>query len=439
MDTSSHEATGPPPGETAALTGSQSRPRKRTRTRLAIGAAAMALAAALAWALAPRPVEVEAAAVSVGHFETAIEEDAKTRLRDAYTVSAPLTGLLRRIGLREGDAIAAGQEVARLQPSFAPMLDERSRREQQARLGAAQAQVRAAEAALEGAGIALTRARQDAARSEALARGGFIAPSKLESDQIAEQAAQKARDSALAQRQIALHEVEQAQAALLASAARPAPTTTVAAAGGRGGADFIVRAPIAGRVTRVMQPSEAAVTVGTPLLELGDPARQEVVAELLTTDAMAAAPGTPVRIERWGGPSLRGRVRLVEPAAFTKISALGVEEQRVRVLIDMLDTPAAPPGIAYRVTVRIVTFSGEHLKTIPASALFPLPGADGAMAVYAIENGRAKLRPVRLGARNDMEAWLQAGLPDGARVIVYPPATVRDGVRVKERSVAASH
>ena len=436
MDTSSQGAAGPPPSETAALTGSQTRPRKQARTRLAIVAAAIALAAALAWALAPRPVEVEAAAVSLGHFETAIEEDAKTRLRDAYTVSAPLTGLLRRMSLREGDALAAGQEVARLQPSFAPMLDERSRREQQARLGAAQAQVRAAEAVLERAGIALLRARQDAARSEGLARGGFIAPSKLESDQMAEQAAQKERDSALAQRQIALHEVEQAQAALLASAARPAPATT-AAAGGRGGADFIVRAPIAGRVTRVLQPSEAAVTVGAPLLELGDPARQEVVAELLTTDAMAAAPGTPVRIERWGGPPLRGRVRLVEPAAFTKISALGVEEQRVRVLIDMLDTPATPPGIAYRVTVRIVTFSGEHLKKIPASALFPLPGADGAMAVYAIENGRARLRPVRLGARNDMEAWLQAGLADGARVIVYPPATVRDGVRVKERSVAA--
>jgi HlyD family secretion protein len=404
-----------------------------TRSRLAIGAAAAVLAAALAWALAPRPIEVEAAGISVGHFETAIEEDGKTRLRDAYTVSAPLAGLLRRISLREGDPVAPGQPVAALQPAYAPLLDERSRREQQARLGAAQAQVRAADAALERSDIGLRRARQDEARSAGLAVGGFVAPSRLEADQLATQAAQRERDSAVAQRQIALHEVEQSRAALAATTSLTAPASPGTAATR---ADFIVRAPIGGRVTRVLQTSETAVSTGAPLLELGDPARLEVVAELLTADAMAAAPGTPVRIERWGGPPLKGVVRLVEPAAFTKISALGVEEQRVRVLIDILDRPPAPPGIAYRVTVRVVTLSRDRVRKIPVSALFPLAGVEGASAVYAIENGRARLRRVRLGARNDLDAWLEEGLGDAARVIVYPGAGVRDGVRVRERSVA---
>lgn len=393
------------------------------RARLALGATGAVLAAALLWALAPRPIEVEADGVRIGRFETVIEEDGRTRLRDAYTVSAPLAGLLRRITLREGDAVAAGQAVAFLQPAYAPLLDERSRREQQARLAAAQAQVDAAAATLARMDIALRRARQDEARSVDLARGGFVAQSRLESDQLAALAAQKDRDSADAQRLIALHEVEQSRAALAATAAPQRSAT------------FVVHAPVAGRVTRVVQTSEAVVALGAPLLELGDPAALEVVAELLTTDAMACRPGVPVRIERWGGPPLRARVRLVEPAAFTKISALGVEEQRVRVLIDLLERPAPPPGIGYRVTVRVITKSHQQVRTIPVSALFPLPGIDGAMAVYAIEDGRARLRRVTLGGRNDLDAWLQAGLGDTARVIIYPAAAVRDGVRVSERTV----
>ena len=399
-----------------------------TRTRLFIAVAGGALALALAWALAPRPIEVEAAAVTVGHFETAIEEDGKTRLRDAYTVSAPLAGLLRRIRLREGDPVTAGQAVAELLPANAPLLDERSRREQLARLGAALAQVDAATATLARMEVALRRALQDAARSSDLARAGFVAPSRLESDQLAALAAQKDRDSASAQRQIALHDVEQSRAALA--------LTSTATASTPASAPFAVRAPVAGRVTRVVQTSEAVVPLGAPLLELGNPSALEVVAELLTTDAVACGPGTPVRIERWGGPPLRGRVRLVEPAAFTKVSALGVEEQRVRVLIDLLERGAVQPGIAYRVTVRLITLERDSVRKIPVSALFPLPGADGSMAVYAIEQGRATLRPVTLGGRNDLDAWLQGGLADGARVIVYPPSGVHDGARVRERTVA---
>ncbi|MDQ1831643.1 efflux RND transporter periplasmic adaptor subunit [Massilia scottii] len=397
---------------------------------LGIGGTTAGLLALLAWAFAPRPVAVETARVGVGHLETAIEEDGKTRLRDPYLVSAPLAGLVGRIALREGDPVAAGTVVATLRPTFAPLLDQRSQREQSARLGAAQAQVRAATAALERAQVALRSAQHDARRSTELAQAGFIAPSRLENDQLAALAAQKDFDSASAQRQIALHEVEQARAALDASANQASPNA----------ANFAVRAPIDGRVLRVAQTSEAVVALGAPLLELGDPHRLEVVAELLTADALQSRPGSPVRIDRWGGPVLQGRVRLIEPAAFTKISALGVEEQRVRVLIDLLDAPgkADALGVGYRVNVRIITLRVDQVRKVPVSALFPLPGSTagdgGAMAVYVVRDRRARLTPVRLGARNDLEAWIQDGLAEGEQVVVYPSAEVRDGARVSVRS-----
>ncbi|RSZ56372.1 HlyD family efflux transporter periplasmic adaptor subunit [Massilia atriviolacea] len=400
------------------------------RRHIVTAATAAALAAALAWALAPRPVAVETAAAASGRFESAIEEDGKTRLVDQYLVSAPLAGELARIALREGDQVAAGAVVAQLRPARAPLLDERTRRQQQARLAAAEAQVGAAGAALERAGIVLRQAQRDVLRTEQLGRAGFVAASRLDSERLAAQAAQQERDSAAAQRRIALHEAEQARAALDAGAGRD------------GGAVHPVRAPVGGRVLRVIQASEAVVALGAPLLELGDPDRLEVVADLLTADAVLARPGTPVRIDRWGGPPLDGRVRRVEPAAFTKVSALGVEEQRVRVLIDLAGAGArgAGLGVAYRVNVRIVTTSLENVRKVPVSAVFPLPGKSGAdnagMGAYLVRDGRAHLTPLRLGGRNEAEAWVRDGLAEGAQVIVYPPAQLRDGARVQVREVA---
>lgn len=402
------------------------------RRWLYMGGTGAGLIAALAWAFAPRPIQVEAASVTVGHFETAVEEDGKTRLRDQYVVSAPLAGLVNRIALREGDQVAAGAVVATMRPAHAPLLDERSRREQQARLGAAQAQVRGAAAAVERAAIALRRAEHDFKRTEQLAGAGFVAPSRLESEQLAALAAKKEHESALSQRQIALYEVEQARAALDASG-NPAKYSA---------GNFVLRAPIDGKVLRVAQSSEAVVALGAPLLELGDPRNIEVVAELLTADALRSRPGSQVRIDRWGGPTLQGRVRRIEPAAFTKISALGVEEQRVRVLIDLLEPPEKTQalGIAYRVNVRILTASADQVRKVPVSALFPLPGAGagqaGQMAVYVIRDGHARLSRVSVGGRNDQEAWVTDGLAEGARVIVYPSAQVRDGADIAVRQVA---
>lgn len=393
---------------------------------VAAGAAAIGL---LAWAFAPRPVEVETAPVTRGHFESGIDEDGKTRLRDRYVVSAPLTGVLSRISLREGDSVNADAVVAMLRPTFSPMVDERTLREQQARLETAQAQADRAAARVESAKVALLQAKNDAQRSEQLARQGFVSATKLESDRLSVLAAQKSLDTAAEERHVAGHEVEQARAALGA----------VRGSDRRG---LALRSPIGGRVLRVVQTSETAVAMGTPLIEVGDTARLEVVADLLTTDALKARPGARVRIERWGGSVvLEGRVRAMEPAAFTKVSALGVEEQRVKVLIDLTSAPKEwqALGDGFRVSVRIVTQSVDQAMLVPVSAVFPLPDREGEArsrsAVFVLDGGRARLAAVTVGARNGTHAWLQAGPPPGSTVIVYPPAALTDGARVKARKV----
>lgn len=392
-------------------------------------AAAVAL---LAWAFAPRPVEVEVATVTQGHFETTVDEDGKTRLRERYVVSAPLAGLLTRITLREGDAVDAGAVVATLTPVLPPMLDERTLREQQVRLEITEAQVQRVNARVEGAKVALLQARNEVQRSEQLARQGFVSPTKLETDRLAALAAQKDLDAANEEFHVAGHEVEQARAALAA----------VRGSGRSGSRRFTLRAPTAGRVLRVVQTSETAVALGTPLVELGDTRGLEVVAELLTTDALQAKPGSRVLIERWGGDcALQGRVRLVEPAAFTKVSALGVEEQRVKVLIDITSPPDQwrALGDGFRVSVRLVTREVDNAIKVPVSAVFPVPDREGAprggMAVFVLENGRARMTSVQVGARNGADAWVQQGLAPGASVIVYPGAAVKDGARVSARKV----
>ncbi len=413
----------------------------KRKTWITAAALAVALAIVLAWAFAPRPVEVELAAVTQGRFETSIDEDGKTRLADRYVVSAPLAGRLTRITLREGDAVAAGAVVATLTPVLPGMLDERTLRELQARVEGAQANIGRASTRIEGAKVALEQAQNEARRSEQLSQQGFIAATKLEDDRLAVAAAQKEVDAASAERHVATHDLQQARAAL-GAVRQPA--------GGGSRAAFAVNAPAAGRVLRLLQTSEATVAVGTPLLEIGDTRRLEIVAELLTTDALAATPGRRVTIERWGGPAtLEGRVRSVEPAAFTKVSALGVEEQRVRVLIDITTPPAQwqALGDGYRVSVRIVTLAEAQAVQVPVSAVFPLPAGAGGSdpdgggatparhAVFRVDGGRARLVPVTLGARNGSAAWITSGLAVGQPVIVYPPASVRDGVRVKARKV----
>lgn len=391
------------------------------------GGAAVLTAALLVWAFAPRPVEVEVATAAEGRFETTIDEDGKTRLHDRYVVSTPLAGVLERIRLREGDAVAAGAVVATLTPGLSPLLDERTQRELRARIERTKAQVRRADTRIDRGRIALLQARSELQRTEALARQGFLSPTRLEHDQLALEAAQKELDTAQQERQVALHEALQAEAAL--SAVRATAGEAV---------PFELRSPVAGRVLRVLQPNEGAVAIGTPLLEIGDTTRLEVVAELLTTDALKLSPGAKVRIERWGGPGLLdGRVRLIEPGAFTKVSALGVEEQRVRVLIAITSPPAAwqALGDGYRVGVSVIALEQANALQVPVSAVFPLPGAAAGMAAFVVRDGRARLQPVQAAARNGRQAWITQGLKAGDVVIVYPGTAVADGTRVRPRRV----
>lgn len=395
----------------------------KLRKRYLYLAASVAVAAGLlAWAFAPQAVGVETAVAMNGRYEQSIEEDGQTRLKDRYGVSAPVAGQLMRITLREGDRVRAGDPVAVLLPVLSVMVDERSRQEALARQRAATANVARADARIARAQVSTQEAQLELRRSEQLANEGFLSPSRLDGDRLALAAARRDLDVARAEREAAVHEQAQAAAALL-------PT----ASGVHGGQPLTVRSPVDGVVLKVAQPSEATLPAGTPLIDVGDPSRMEVFAELLTTDAVQAQPGRRAVIERWGGPPVQGHVRLVEPGAFTKVSALGIEEQRVKVVVDV-DTP--PPawnamGDGYRVTLRVITQSVDQAVMVPVGAIFPI--ADGGTAVYRIDGGRARLQPVELGGRNGTDAWIRSGLKPGQLVIVYPPPTVADGQRVEAR------
>lgn len=409
---------------------------RKARVWIIGGVALAATAALLVWAFAPRPLQVELATASVGRFERTIDEDGRTRVRERYLVSAPLAGRLSRIALREGDAVTPDTVLATLTPALSPMLDARSEAQLAARVEAADANVARARTRIARARTAQAQARNTLKREEALAKDRYIAANQLDTDRLAVRAAEQELQSAEQESHVAGHELEQARAAL--AAVRDADN----------GNAFAVRAPVAGQVLRVIQTSAGTVALGTPLLEIGDTAGMEIVAELLTGDALQATPGTPVRIERWGGAApLAGKVRRVEPAGFTKISALGVEEQRVNVLIDITSPPEQwrALGDGYRVGVRIVALARDDVLRVPVSAVFPsvLPrtqahgDAAREMAVFVVDAGRARLRPVEVGGRNGEEAWIVSGLRAGERVIVYPGDAVEDGARVQAREATS--
>jgi HlyD family secretion protein len=306
-------------------------------------------------------------------------------------------------------------------PVASPLLDPRARAEAEGRLAAARAALRRAGTEVERARAASGFARKEADRQRTLLAAGATAA------QLAEQAelAQRMRDEELASaefaRRIAAAEVEVARAALL----------RLGQPDSREG--FEVRSPVAGQVLRVLQESEAVVQSGTPLVEVGDPASLEVVVDVLTADAVAIRPGAPVQIERWGGATaLRGHVHRVEPSAFTRISALGVEEQRVNVLIDFDGDAAerAALGDGYRVEARITVWREDGVLQIPAGAVFR---HDGGWAVYQVRDGRARLRPIELGRRNAAQAQVSGGLGEGDGVVVYPADNLTDGVAVEGR------
>ena len=393
------------------------------KSKLWIALAALALIAALTWAWMPKPVAVDVAALHSGHFERSVQEQGKTRLRARFTVSAPLAGSLSRMTLREGDTVAAGSVLATLTPTAPALLDARSLREQREREGAMEARMQQAGASIARAQVALAQARTDWQRSQTLAQQGFVSSTQTESGALTVQLREKDLEAARLEEHAARHELEQVRIALQrGNASAPGLWT--------------VRAPAAGKVLKVLRDSESVVAAGTPLLELGDPGQLEVLADLLTEDAAQISPGAAAVLSQWGGPKdLQARVRSIEPAAFTKVSALGVEEQRVHVVLDITSPPDqwSRLGDGFKADVRIVVQTIDKTPLLPVSAVFPV--GEG-WAVYAVEQGRVREVPVTVLGRNGRDAAVRTDLPDGAEVVVYPPPTLQAGARVQVRSRA---
>ncbi len=392
----------------------------KTRRRLVWTVAGLAFAVFVAYRLlAPgAALEVETAAVRRDTLRVAVAEEGRTRVRDAFVVAAPITGRLARIGLDAGAQGEAGTPLARLYP--APQ-DPSGVGATRAQVQAAQARRREAEARVEEAEARARQLEREAARSSALVQDSVLSQQEAERDVLAATTARQQVAAARAAARAAEADVAALQAAL-AGASAPAG----------GGEAVVVRAPGAGRVLRVLEKSERVVPAGTPLVEIGDAGGLEAVVDVLTEDAVAIRPGNPVLFQAWGGSPFRGTVRLVEPAAFTKVSALGVEEQRVNVIV-ALDQPPAALGAGYRVEAQIVTWTGTGVLTVPTGALFQ---QEGAWYAFAVEGGRAVRRRLRLGHRSAQAAEVVEGLNEGDEVILFPTDEVADGTRVQGRRAA---
>jgi HlyD family secretion protein len=382
----------------------------------------------LALAFRPRPVDVDLAPVVRGSLRVTVDEDGKTRIKERYVVSSPLAGRLLRIDLEPGDAVTRGSSLlAVLEPRDPTLLDARE-------LASAQARVRAQEAALDRARAEVERTRasmefseSDLARARQAAERNVISKEELERAVLFDRQSQESFRAARFAEDMARYELELAQAALLVAQGKEAENTQ--------DSHFEIYSPINGRVLRVFQESTTVVNAGAELLEVGDPTDLEVEVDVLSSDAVKIRPNARVVLEQWGGSEpLEGKVLLVEPSAFTKISALGVEEQRVNVIIELVTPPEdrGSLGDAFRVEARIVIWEGEQILKVPTSALFR---AGQEWTVFVTNGKRVLLRPVDIGQRNDLEAEVLSGLSEGDRVVVHPSDKLQDGVRIEERQL----
>jgi HlyD family secretion protein len=378
--------------------------------------------------LLPKPLPAEIAVVARGDLRVTVNEEGMTRVKNRYVIASPVAGQLRRIDWKPGAVVEAGKTVlAVLESGGADILDARS-------LVQAEARVRAAEAAVAQAVAQRARAvananlqREDFARQKLLFASGALSRQEFDAAETrVTTTAQEARAAEFAG-QIAEFEAAQARALLL----RGQP----AGAGARG-EPLVILSPVSGRVLRVMQESERLVPAGFALLEVGDPTDLEARIEVLSRDGVAIQPGARVQLEQWGGPvALNARVRVVEPSAFTKVSALGVEEQRVYVIVDFTDPLEVRRSLGdnYRVEARIETWSGQNILKVPAGALFQR-GAQ--WQTYVVEGKRAVLRTVRVGRSSGRETEILEGLTEGQNVVIYPGDQIADGSRIKSIVVA---
>ena len=392
------------------------------------GPLALALAIALAWLFRPAAVPVDLVAVDRGPLVVTVSDEGETRVRDMYVVSAPVPGRMRRIELEAGDEVVADTTVvARIEPSDPSFLDVRSAAEARAGVDAAAAARTHAAAQVRRAQAELDFARAEFERMRALARSHTVSENELDAAQRRARTAEAALAEAEAERRMRESEYQVARARLLSPSAARASVADC---------DCVsVFSPVSGRVLRIVTESEGVVQSGTPLIEVGDPDQLEVVVDLLSADAVRVEAGQHVIIEAWGGEQpLEGKVRRIEPFGFTKVSALGIEEQRVNVVID-ITTPReqwARLGHGYRVEPRIVLWESADVLRVPLSALFR---HGQQWAVFVEREGRAQLRPVEIGQGNGLEAEVLGGLERGERVVLHPGDRVSQGARLVERGI----
>jgi HlyD family secretion protein len=390
--------------------------------RAAWWAAGAALIAVAAWVLlAPEPIDIEVAEATRGPLEVTVDQEGEVRVHDRYVIAAPVAGKLVRVILHDGDPVAAGQTVATLEP--AP-LEPRAREEAIARLAAARALVKEAQHRVSQSAASLALAKRERARFELLVAERFVSSEAAEKARTGEQTAAAELEAARSRESAAHYEEKAAEAALL----------SMSGAGGNEKRLVNLESPVAGKVLRVLEQSERTVAAGTQVMVIGDPSRFEIVADVLSTDAVKIKPGAPVRLVEWGGDkALQARVRVVEPYAFTKVSALGIEEKRVNVVMDPVD-PLGPLGDGYRVEARIVIWSKPDVLQVPAAAVFR---SGNGWAVFTVADGRARKQPVKLGQRNPFAVQILEGLAPGTRVIKYPGNQIEDGSRLRAREQPA--
>jgi HlyD family secretion protein len=384
---------------------------------------ALAVMAALVWGFWPGPVPVEGALVVRAPLRVTVEEEGRTRVKDRFVISAPVAGYLQRIELEVGDAVTQGQTLAVLEPLRPEVLDPRSRARAEAQVAAAQASLKSAEEQVVSTRAEAVFAQAEYRRKQQLLKDALVSQGDLDQAQTFARQASAAQRSAEFAVEVARFDLEAAQTALQYSVA------------GDGGVEDTrdtvkLRAPVASRVLAIHHESEGVVGTGEDLLEIGDPAALEVAVDVLSADAVRIRPGGAVQLQRWGGEQpLDAVVRVVEPAGFTKISALGVEEQRVWVIADITSPREQwrQLGDGYRVEAHFILWEGQDVLQIPASALFH--HADG-WAVFAIRGGKARRVDVRIGHSNGLVTEVLSGIESGETVIVHPDDRIEDGVRV---------
>ena len=397
--------------------------------RVGIGLFAAGVAAALVWALWPQPVQVDMASVTRGDMRGEILAQGVTRVRDPYAIAAPITGTATRSPVEVGDAVVAGESVvAILQPSDPALMDARARAQAEAAITEAQAAVALARTSLRQAETELAHATTQLERGRALAARGTIAQRMLEDIEAVYQNAEQAR--AAAEQQLALN-----RATLVRTEAQlMGPQSNTLTNGAAGECCLRILAPQSGIVLAVSDQSARLVQAGAPLLTIGNLDELEVELDLLSADAVQVPSGARAIVERWGGDgTLEARLRRIEPAAFTRVSALGIEEQRVRLRLDLLTPPEGRAGLGdgFRVHLRLILWEDEQILQVPQAALFR--HAQG-WAVFIDDDGRARLRTVTIGRQAADKAEVLDGLAEGDRVILYPASTLQGGAAIAARA-----